>query len=157
MSLAEKSGRLWPADMAQRYQVIQWLMFQMGNIGPIFGQNGYFQGYCPENIPLARDRYHKMTEQLYGVLDDRLRESAYLAGPDYSIAIWRPIRGPYPIQRKLHKIDIEKYPHVKRWEETIGERPAVQRGIAVLEEQMKIGSPTEEAYDTMFGEKQFSQ
>jgi GST-like protein len=156
MYLAEKSGKLWPADMAQRYRVIQWLMFQMGNIGPIFGQNGYFQGYCPEDVPLARERYHKMTEQLYGVLEDRLKDSAYLAGPDYSIADVATYPWTTPIQRKLHKIDIEKYPHVKRWEETIGQRPAVQRGLAVFEEQMRIGSPTEETYDTLFGEKQYS-
>lgn len=156
MYLAEKSGKLWPADMAQRYRVIQWLMFQMGNIGPIFGQNGYFQGYCPEDIPLARERYHKMTVQLYQVLEERLSGSAYLAGPDYSIADVATYPWTMPLQRKMHKIDIGEFPHVKSWQETVAKRPAVQRGIAVLEERMKIGSPTKEAYDTMFGEKQFS-
>ena len=156
MYLAEKSGKLWPGDMAQRYRVIQWLMFQMGNIGPIFGQNGYFQGYCPEDIPLARERYHKMTVQLYQVLEERLSGSAYLAGPDYSIADVATYPWTMPLQRKMHKIDIGEFPHVKSWHETVAKRPAVQRGIAVLEERMKIGSPTKEAYDTMFGEKQFS-
>jgi GST-like protein len=156
MYLAEKSGRLWPADMAQRYQAIQWLMFQMGNVGPIFGQNGYFQGYCPEDMPLARDRYHKMTNQLYTVLDDRLRDSAYLAGPEYSIADVATFPWTTPVQRALHRIDIEEYPHVKRWGEIIAVRPAVQRGLGALEERMKIGSPTREAYDSLFGDRQFS-
>jgi GST-like protein len=156
MYLAEKSGKLWPGDTAQRYRVIQWLMFQMGNVGPIFGQNGYFQGYCPENIPLARERYHKMTNQLYTVLDNRLRDSAYLAGPDYSIADVATFPWTTPVQRELHRIDIDKYPHVKRWGDVIAARPAVQRGLAVLQTQMKIGDPTEEAYDAMFGDSQFS-
>lgn len=157
MYLAEKTGKLWPADRAQRYDVFQWLMFQMGNIGPIFGQNGYFQGYCPEDVPLARERYHKMAKQLYGVLDERLKDSAYLAGPDYSIADVATYPWTTPIQQNLHKIDIETYPHVKRWGEIIAKRPAVQRGIGVLQDDMIIGSPTEEAYDSMFGDKQFEQ
>lgn len=156
MYLAEKSGKLWPGDMAQRYRVIQWLMFQMGNIGPIFGQNGYFQGYCPEDVPLARERYHKMTVQLYAVLEERLSGSAYLAGPDYSIADVATYPWTTLVQRKLHRIDIETFPNVKRWGEIIGQRPAVQRGLAVCEEQMRIGSPTEETYDLLFGDKQYS-
>jgi len=155
MYLAEKTGKLWPADIRQRYDVIQWLMFQMGNVGPMFGQNGYFQGYCPEDVPLARERYHKMAKQIYAVLDERLKESAYLAGPDYSIADVATYPWTTPVQQDLHKIDINTYPNVKRWGETIAKRPAVKRGIETLETDMKIGKPTEEAYDAMFGDKQF--
>jgi GST-like protein len=118
MYLAEKTCKLWPTDMAERYHVLQWLMFQMGNVGPMFGQNGYFQGYCPEDVPLAKERYHNMSEQLYGVLDRRLAETEYLAGAAYSIAIgvwqrpsilrapptpsltWQPTPGPCPASRR---------------------------------------------------------
>lgn len=157
MYLAEKSGKLWPTDTAQRYQVMQWLMFQMASVGPIFGQNGYFQGYCPEDVPLARERYHKMTKQTYGVLDKRLKDSAYLAGPEYSIADIATYPWTTSTQRKLHKIDIENYPHVKRWGETIAERPAVKRGMGLLKKNEKAGDPTKKAYDNMFGDTQFSK
>ena len=80
MYLAEKTGKLWPQEVSERYDVIQWLMFQMGNVGPMFGQNGYFQGYCPEDVPLAKERYHNVCKQLYGVMDRRLAASEYSGG-----------------------------------------------------------------------------
>lgn len=157
MYLAEKTGKLWPADMRERYDTMQWLMFQMGNVGPMFGQNGYFQGYCPEDVPLARERYHKVTNQLYAVMDRRLAESAYLAGPDYSIADIATFPWTMPRQQEMHRIDIDLYPNVRRWGDTIAARPAVQRGIALLAQDMKVGNPTQETYDNMFGAKQFEQ
>jgi GST-like protein len=155
MYLAEKTCKLWPTDMAERYHVLQWLMFQMGNVGPMFGQNGYFQGYCPEDVPLAKERYHNMSEQLYGVLDRRLAETEYLAGAAYSIADVATFPWTMPRQQEMHRIDISQFPNVRRWNETVAARPAVQRGIAVLAEDMKVGNPTEEAYDNMFGSRQF--
>jgi GST-like protein len=157
MYLAEKSGKLWPAGMAERYRVIQWLMFQMGNVGPMFGQNGYFQGYCPEDVPLARERYHKVSRQLYSVLDKRLAQSPYLAGADYSIADIATFPWTLPRQQEMHHIDAADYPNVTRWRQSIGERPAVQRGIAVLEQDMKVGNPSAETYANMFGDKQFQR
>ena len=157
MYLAEKTGLLWPQDAVERYDVIQWLMFQMGNVGPMFGQNGYFQGYCPEDVPLAKERYHNVSKQLYGVMDRRLGESEYLAGDRYSIADVATFPWTMPKQQEMHRIDIEQYPNVKRWNETVALRPAVQRGIAVLAEDMKVGNPTEETYKNMFGDKQFNQ
>ena len=157
MYLAEKTGKLWPEDLAARYEIIQWLMFQMGNVGPMFGQNGYFQGYCPEDVPLARERYHKVTLQLYGVLERRLSESEYLGGPDYSIADIATYPWTMPRQQEMHRIDIAQFPQVKRWGEAIATRPAVQRGISVLEQSMKVGNPTEAAYDNMFGGGQFQR
>jgi len=157
MYLAEKTGLLWPQDSVERYDVIQWLMFQMGNVGPMFGQNGYFQGYCPEDVPLAKERYHNVSKQLYGVMDRRLGESEYLAGDRYSIADVATFPWTMPKQQEMHRIDIEQYPNVKRWNETVALRPAVQRGIAVLAEDMKVGNPTEETYKNMFGDKQFNQ
>jgi GST-like protein len=153
--LAQKAGMLWPEDPARHYEVLQWLMFQMANVGPMFGQNGYFQGYCPEDVPLARERYHNVTKQLYGVLDRRLADSEYLGGADYSIADVATYPWTAPRQREMHRIDIDEYPHVRRWTQQVGERPAVQRGMALLAEDMKVGNPTEETYDNMFGDKQF--
>ena len=155
--LAEKTGKLWPGDMKSRYDVMQWLMFQMGNVGPMFGQNGYFQGYCPEDVPLARERYHNVTKQIYSVLDKRLGESAYLAGDNYSIADVATYTWTMPEQQIMHKIDADEYPNVKRWDNEIAARPAVQRGVAVLEDDMKVGDPTEETYKNMFGSGQFER
>ena len=157
MYLAEKTDKLWPQDTVARYDVIQWLMFQMGNVGPMFGQNGYFQGYCPEDVPLAKERYHNVCKQLYGVMDRRLSVSEYLAGPNYSIADVATFPWTMPKQQEMHRIDITQYPNVKRWSETVALRPAVQRGIAVMAEDMKVGNPTEETYNNMFGSKQFKQ
>ncbi len=157
MYLAEKTGKLWPQDSVERYDVIQWLMFQMGNVGPMFGQNGYFQGYCPEDVPLAKERYHNVCKQLYGVMDRRLGESKYLAGSNYSIADVATFPWTMPKQQEMHRIDITQYPNVKRWSETVAMRPAVQRGIAVMAEDMKVGNPTQETYNNMFGAKQFKQ
>ena len=123
MYLAEKTGKLWPQDSVERYDVIQWLMFQMGNVGPMFGQNGYFQGYCPEDVPLAKERYHNVCKQLYGVMDRRLGESEYLAGSNYSIADVATFPWTMPKQQEMHRIDITQYPNVKRWTETVAMRP----------------------------------
>jgi GST-like protein len=155
--LAEKTGRLWPTDIIKRYDAIQWLMFQMGNVGPMFGQNGYFQGYCPEDVPLARERYHNITHQLYSVMDRRLADVEYLAGPEYSIADVATFPWTMPRQREMHRIDITQYPNVARWGDTVAARPAVQRGIALLAASMKVGDPTEQAYDNMFGGTQFQR
>jgi len=155
--LAEKTGRLWPSSRTHFYDVMQWLMFQMGNVGPIFGQNGYFQGYCPEDVPLAKERYHSMTRQLYDVLDKRLSSFPYLAGDQYSIADVATYPWTAPAQRDLHHIDIEDYPNVKRWGVEIAARPAVQRGLAVLAGDMKVGNPTGETYKNMFGSSQFDR
>ena len=155
--LAEKTGKLWPATTKARYDMMQWLMFQMGNVGPMFGQNGYFQGYCPEDVPLAKERYHNVTNQLYTVMDNRLANSAYLAGDDYSIADVATFPWTVPKQQNMHKINGDDYPNVKRWREEIAARPAVQRGIAVLSGDMKVGNPTEETYKNMFGSAQFER
>lgn len=155
--LAEKTGRLWPDNTKSRYDVMQWLMFQMGNVGPMFGQNGYFQGYCPEEIPLAKDRYHNVTKQIYRVLDKRLTGSSYLAGDNYSIADVATYPWTMPRQRALHRIEIGDYPNVRKWADRISRRPAVQRGIAVLSGDAKVGNPSEETYKNMFGSAQFGQ
>ncbi len=155
MYLAEKTGTLWPRDMARRYVVIQWLMFQMGGVGPMFGQNGYFQGYCPEDVPLAKARYHNETKRLYGVMDRRLASNEFLAGEEYSIADVATYPWTMPKQWALHRIDIDEFPHVRRWNATVAARPAVQRGTALMAAAQKVGDPTDEAYRNMFGDAQY--
>jgi GST-like protein len=152
--LAEKTGQFMPADLRQRYSVLQWLTFQVAAVGPMFGQCGHFLGYAPERIPYAIDRYQKETLKLYGVMDKRLATVDYLAG-EYSIAdmaTW-----PWVKVRWLHEIEIDEFPNVKRWYEQVGARPAVQRGCALLEDEMRIGDPDDEARDALFGDQQHKQ
>jgi len=127
MYLAEKSGKLWPADMRQRYTVIQWLMFQMGGVGPMFGQANYFFR-IPEKVPYAIERYHKESLRLYGVLEKRLGESDYLTG-EYSIADIATYT--WVGRHEAHHVRLEEFPSVKRWFDTISQRPAVKRGMEI--------------------------
>jgi len=126
--LAEKAGRLLPASGAERTRVIQWLMFQMGGVGPMFGQTHHFLRFAPEPLPYAIKRYSTETARLYGVLDQRLGEAAYVAG-EYSIADMATY--PWVARHEWQNIDLADYPGVRRWYEEVGVRPAVQRGMAV--------------------------
>ena len=153
--LAEKTGILWPATHKRRYDMLQWLMFQMGGVGPMFGQNGYFQGYCPEDVPLAKTRYHNETKRLYGVMNKRLADNKFLAGDEYSLADVATYPWTMAQQWDLHRIDIEEFQHVKRWNAAVASRPAVQRGVALMAEDQKVGNPTDEAYKNMFGDEQY--
>jgi GST-like protein len=149
--LAEKSGCLLPTATRERYTVLQWLAFQIANVGPMFGQCGHFLGYAPKRIPYAIDRYRNETLRLYGVMDRRLRRASFLAG-DYSIAdvaTW-----PWVRVRWLHRIELDEFPRVRRWYESMEQRPAVQRGVALLETQMKIGNPDRAARAALFGSRQ---
>ncbi|WP_319240920.1 glutathione S-transferase N-terminal domain-containing protein [uncultured Propionivibrio sp.] len=124
--LAEKTGQLLPADAKGRSRVLQWLMFQMGGIGPMMGQANVFFRYLPEKIPLAIDRYQGETRRLFGVLDGQLRDHEYLAG-DYSIADianWAWVR-----THRWSGVEVDEFPHLQRWIAAIRARPAVQRGI----------------------------
>ena len=151
MYLAEKTGQFWPADAAARSDVIQWLFFQCANVGPMFGQCGHFRGYAPERIEYGINRYCGETVKLYGVMDRVLGTRAYLAGGDYSLADMATYPWCAPKIRELHAIDIDQFPNVKRWVEAIEARPAVQRGMAVLGDVMKIGNPDEKARAALFG------
>jgi GST-like protein len=127
MYLAEKSGKLWPADVRQRYTVIQWLMFQMGGVGPMFGQANYFYR-LEEKVPFAIERFHKEALRLYGVLEKALGERPYLAG-EYSIADIATY--PWVWRHEMHHVKLEEFPHVKRWYDAISDRPAVKRGMEI--------------------------
>ena len=127
MYLAEKTGKFLPQEMTKRYEVIQWLMFQMGGVGPMFGQANYFYR-LEEKVPFAVERYHKEAIRLYKVLEQTLGQRNYLAG-DYSIADIATY--PWVGRHDGHNVKLEEFPNVKRWFETISQRPAVKRGMAV--------------------------
>ena len=127
--LAEKYGRFLPAEPVARMEVIQWLMFQMGGIGPIFGQVHHFLRAAKEKVPYGIERYGTEARRLYGVLDRRLDGRDHLAGDGYSIAdiaTW-----PWVLRHEWQQIDLAEYPNVKRWFDTVGSRPAVQSGIQI--------------------------
>ena len=126
--LSEKAGKLLPQSRRGRYKAIEWLMFQMGHVGPIFGQVHHFVRYAKEQVPYAIERYVKEKDRLYGVLDRRLGEVEYLA-EEYSIADIATY--PWVARHEWHKTDLNNFPNVKRWFDAIGARPAVKRGMAV--------------------------
>jgi GST-like protein len=117
-----------PKETGARYQVIQWLMFQMGGVGPMIGQTHYFLRNCPEDQPFGRDRFMTETVRLYRVLDKRLGEAPYLAG-EYSIADIATY--PWIARYEMHRTHLEDYPNVKRWFDAIGAREAVKRGMQI--------------------------
>jgi GST-like protein len=137
--LAEKTGKFLPKDVQGRSRALQWLMFQMGGVGPMQGQAGVFLRYAPERIPYAIERYQRETRRLYEVLNGQLAKSEFLAG-DYSIAdiaTW-----PWVRVHKSAEVSLDGLPHLARWVDAVAARPAVQRGIAVPpptppEEQLK--------------------
>ena len=126
--LAEKSGKLIPGDEHGRWLAIQWLMFQMGGIGPMQGQAVVFERYFADDVPAARERYHNETRRLYEVLNTRLAESDYLAG-DYGIADianWSWVKA-----HRWARVPVDGLDHLQRWIDAIAARPAVQRGIEI--------------------------
>ena len=127
--LAEKTGKLLPADPAGRYETMVWLMFQMAGVGPMFGQAHHFRRFAKEQVPYAIDRYTNETHRIYGVMDKRLGEVPYLAGQEYTIADVATY--PWVARWEWHGIDWANYPNLKRWFDNVGARPAVQKGMAV--------------------------
>ena len=153
--LADKEGQFIPPaeNAAARYRVLEWLMFQMGGIGPMFGQNHHFVHYAAEQIPYAIERYVNETGRLYGVAEKRLADVPYLAGDDYSIADMAAF--PWMRNIELRSQKVEDFPNVKRWIDAIAARPAVQRGLKVLEGVRRQGPLTDEQREIMFGETQY--
>jgi GST-like protein len=127
--LAEKTGRFWPDNPRSRYTAMQWLMWQMGNFGPMLGQAHHFRRFAPDKIPYAIERYTNEARRLYGVLDKRLSEAAHLAGDDYTMADIATF--PWAARHEWHGIDLAEFANVKRWYDAIAARPAVGRGMAV--------------------------
>ena len=127
--LAEKTGRFLPADPRQRSQAIQWLMFQVGGLGPMFGQAQHFRRFAPKPLPYAIERYSKEALRLYGVLDKRLGVSEFLAEGGYSIADIAAY--PWVVRSEWQGVSVADFPNVGRWIETVAQRPAVERGMQV--------------------------
>jgi GST-like protein len=155
MYLAEKSGLLMPADVAGRYRVVQWLMFQMGTIGPMLGQAHHFRRYAPEPIAYAIDRYTNEARRLYRVMDRRLGEAEYLAG-EYSVADIASFPWIRPYRRQGQ--DLEDYPNLKRWFDAIDNRPAVQRGLQVPSGTRSVSADMDETTRSiLFGAAQYAK
>ena len=150
--LAEKTGRFLPADLRGRAEALQWLFWQMGGLGPMAGQNHHFSQYAPEKIPYAIDRYVNETNRLYGVLDRRLADRAFVAGADYTIADMAAYPWIVPWEKQGQSLDA--HPNLKRWFEAIGERPATKAAYARAgEANPNHGQPmSEDAKRVMFGQ-----
>ena len=150
--LAEKTGRFIAADLPGRAEVLQWLFWQMGGLGPMLGQNHHFTQYAPEKVPYAIDRYVKETNRLYGVLDRRLSDRPYVAGTDYSIADMAAYPWIVPYEKQGQRL--EDFPHLARWFRSITERPATQAAYARAPEINPNHGQTmsEDAKKVMFGQ-----
>jgi GST-like protein len=152
--LSEKTGgKLMPKDSVGRYLCLQWMMFQMGGTGPMFGQYNHFANYAVQKIPYAIERYTNEVKRLHRVLEKRLAQAEYLAGEEYSLA--DIINFPWIRNPDRRDINLADYPNVKRWHDAVAARPAVQRGVEVLAEKKKLGPMTEDEREIMFGKTQF--
>ena len=155
MYLSEKcGGALIPRDPIGKYRCLEWMMFQMGGVGPMFGQYNHFAAYAVEKIPYAIERYSNEVTRLHRVLDKRLSEAEWLAGSEYSMA--DIITFPWIRNPDRRGIDLATYPHVKRWHDAVAARPAVQRGVQVLAENQRKGQITDAERENYFGKTQFS-
>ena len=149
--LAEKTGRFLPADLRGRVEVLQWLFWQMGGLGPMAGQNHHFVQYAPEKLPYAIDRYVNETNRLYGVLDRRLADRAFVAGDDYSIADMAAY--PWIVPHERQGQDLADFPNLQRWFRAIAARPATIRAYEVgKRHQRREATMDEEAKRVMFGQ-----
>jgi GST-like protein len=154
--LAEKTGQFLPQDARGRYRVMEWLMFQMGGVGPMMGQAHHFRHYAKERHPYSIDRYTQESARLYGVMDRRLETATYLAGDNYSIADIATF--PWIRRHERHGQKLEDFPHVLRWFDSIRARPAVVRGLKPLSEGEQRGILADAAsHDLLFGSRQLSR
>jgi GST-like protein len=152
--LAEKTGQFLPRDAIGRHTTLQWLMFQMGGVGPMLGQTHHFRVYAPQQIEYAVNRYTNEAKRLYGVMDKQLKSTAYLAGNDYTIADIATF--PWTRSWKNQGLDLADYPNVKDWHERIAERAAVQRGVEVLAGARKP-QMDDKAREMLFGAAQYAK
>jgi len=150
--LASKTGKLLPDDTRARFKVLEWLMFQMGGVGPMLGQAHHFRLYAPEKLDYAINRYTNEAKRLYGVMDKQLGSRKYIAGDAYSIADIAIF--PWLRSWKNQGIDWADYPHLKGWFDEIAARPAVQRGVEVLAGQRKP-LQDDKAREMLFGSTQY--
>jgi GST-like protein len=152
--LAGKTGRFMPADTRGRYEMLQWLMFQMGGVGPLLGQAHHFRNYAPEKLPYAIDRYTNEAKRLYRVMNDQLAKRRYIAGAEYTIADIAIF--PWLRSWKNQGIDWADYPHLKGWFDEIAARPAVVRGVEVLADRRRP-LMDDKARNVLFGAEQYKR
>jgi len=151
--LAEKTGKFLPTDPVARYTTIEWLMFQMGGVGPMLGQAHHFRIYAPEKIDYAIQRYTNETRRLYGVMERQLGRHAYLAGDTYTIADIATF--PWTRSWKNQGIELSEFPNVLKWHESIAARPAVVRGVEVLAD-LRVPLVDDKAREILFGATQYA-
>ncbi|MBT8529724.1 glutathione S-transferase family protein [Polynucleobacter paneuropaeus] len=152
--LAAKTGKFLPKSTRAKYDVLQWLMFQMGGLGPMLGQNHHFRTYAPEKIEYAINRYTNEAKRLYGVLDRQLSKHPFIAGKEYSIADIAIF--PWTRNWKNQGIQIDEFPHFKKWFEKISARPAVRSGVEVLT-NLRKPLTDDKARDLLFGASQYQK
>jgi len=154
--LASKTNKFLPSDVRERWEVMQWVMFQMGHIGPMLGQAHHFLQYAPEKIEYAMNRYRNEANRLYGVVDRRLEENEWIAGDEYSIAdmsIMPWLRFP-----ERQGVDIDDYPNLKNWRDRIAARPAVKKALEVLADRRRTTpSFSKEQAEVLFGATQYAR
>ena len=155
--LAEKSGQLLPTEAGTRYKVLQWLMFQMGGIGPMFGQSNHFINYAPEKISYAMNRYKNECIRLYNVMETQLGDEEYMAG-DYSIADIAIY--PWAMNWKRRELPLDNYPNLKRWLDAVAARAAVEKGMKVLADRRRNtdnSGLSDKEREILFGKTQFEK
>ncbi|WP_137923051.1 glutathione binding-like protein [Cupriavidus sp. 2SB] len=152
--LASKTGKFLPEDVRGKYDALQWLMFQMGGVGPMLGQAHHFRIYAPEKIEYAVNRYTNEAKRLYGVIGKQLSNHAWLAGDSYSIADIATF--PWLRSWQNQGVELSDYPHLKRWFDEIAARPAVQRGVEVLAKERKP-LHTDREREILFGATQYQR
>ena len=148
--LAEKSGKFMPASTRERYVVMEWLFWQVGGLGPMAGQNHHFGLYAPRKIPYAIDRYVKETNRLYGVLDRHLENRTFIAGDGYSVADMASY--PWVVPWKRQQQNLDDFPNLRRWFDTVRQRPGTQRAYARGEPYSSRPAVTEEGKKILFGQ-----
>ncbi|MBW0168917.1 MAG: glutathione binding-like protein [Hydrogenophaga sp.] len=152
--LASKTGKFLPKSDRAKFKVLEWLMFQMGGVGPMLGQNHHFRQYAPEKIEYAINRYTNEAKRLYGVMDRQLQNQKFIAGNQYTIADMAIF--PWLRNWQNQGIDWADFPHVKRWFDTLAARPAVQRGVAVLAAERKPITD-DQSREVLFGKTQYEK
>ena len=158
--LSEKTGCFMPKEGKGRYDVIQWLMFQMASVGPMLGQAHFFIKYGPDHfdddkLKIGQDRYRNEANRIYNVLDKRLKDRTWIATDEYTIAdmaIWPWLRAP-----QFQGVDIDDYPNVKRWQEVIGERSSVKKALTVLQDNNRLSTHNDQEWEIMFGSIQYQR
>ena len=152
--LAGKTGKFMPSTDRAKFDVLQWLMFQMGGVGPMLGQAHHFRLYAPEKLPYAVERYTNEAKRIYGVIDKQLSKNRFIAGRTYSIADIAIF--PWLRSWENQGVTLTDYPHLKAWFDGIAARPAVKRGVAVLADRRKPLTGDKER-EILFGKQQYTQ